>query len=150
MKFITEENGGLNCMSIGNEFSCNWSWFYQLWSLLNDLLYYCCGFFRSSYFLVVVGDGLDLTELIFTCDGLDLHWWDGLWALDIIDDNFLSCKIFCYCHYLTSIGLWFNDQTICLDEFIWCYCSRNNCSLAKVELSVAWNSLGNLGVLSCL
>lgn len=150
VEFIAEENSGLNCVSIGNEFSGDWSWINELRSLLDDLFNDSCGFLRGNYFIIVVCNSLDLPKFILACDRLDLNLSNYFWTFNIIDNYFLCCKIFSYCDYFLSIVLWFYNQVVCLNEVIWGHCSRNNCCCSKVELSIGWDGLGNLGVFLCL
>lgn len=147
LETIAEENSRFNCISISNELSGDRSWINELRFLLDDLFNNGGGFFRSNDFLIVVCSSLDLTKFILACDCLDLNWSDDFWAFNIIDNNFLCCKIFSYCYHFACIVLWFYNQTVCLDEVIWCNCSRNNCCCSQIELSMGWNGLGNLSVL---
>ena len=127
VEIIAEENSRFNCISISNELSGDRSGINKLRFLLDNFFNNGCGLFRSNDFLIVVCSSFDLTKLIFACDCLYLNWGNCFWTFNIVDNNFLCCKILSYRNYFICIVLWSYYQIVCLDEVIWCNCSRNNC-----------------------
>lgn len=120
---ISEDNGGLDGVAVGDGLGRDGLCINELWFFLLDGLDNCGCLFSCRDLLIAIGDDLDLAVRIGVGAGLDFYFWLLGAFLHVVDSDVFGLEIFGDCDLLLGVVFSLDDKFVSLNVRIGSDCA---------------------------